>query len=38
MIDYGRPGGFGGYGANDFSAMPKVIGGKNKYKDPYGKA
>jgi hypothetical protein len=36
MLDYGRgaaPG--GGYG-NDFAAMPKVVQGKGKYKDPYG--
>jgi hypothetical protein len=36
MIDYGRnlqnP-----YG-NDFSAAPKTITSKNKYKDPYGQA
>jgi hypothetical protein len=38
MLDYGR--GMGGvgasYGGNDFAAMPKVIQGKPKYKDPYG--
>ena len=36
MLDYGRaaPGGY----ANDFAAMPKVIQGKPKYKDPYGKS
>lgn len=39
MLDYGRPNQFGGgYGGTDFSAMPKVIPGKNKYKDPYGKS
>ncbi len=32
MLDYGR----GGYGGNDFAAMPKVVQNKNKYKDPYG--
>lgn len=31
MLDYGRA-----YG-NDFSAMPKVVQGKPKYKDPYGR-
>lgn len=40
MLDYGRGMGMGmagGYGAGgDFSAMPKVISGKPKYKDPYG--
>jgi hypothetical protein len=38
MLDYGRaaPGG-GAYG-NDFAAMPKVVQGKGKYKDPYGTA
>lgn len=38
MLDYGRAAGMGGYGANDFAAMPKVIPGKQKYKDPYGGA
>ena len=38
MLDYNRAGGMGGYGGNDFSAMPKVITNKNKYKDPYGRA
>lgn len=34
MLDYGRaPGGYGG----DFAAMPKVVQGKAKYKDPYGR-
>ena len=34
MLDYGRaPGGYG----NDFAAMPKVVQGKPKYKDPYGR-
>ena len=37
MIDYSRGGG-GGYGNNDFSAAPKLITQKNKYKDPYGQA
>jgi hypothetical protein len=33
MLDYGRaPQGYG----NDFAAMPKVVQGKPKYKDPYG--
>jgi hypothetical protein len=38
MLDYGRGVGMaGGYGAGgDFAAMPKVISGKPKYKDPYG--
>jgi len=38
MLDYGRGmGAMGGsYGGNDFAAMPKVIQGKPKYKDPYG--
>lgn len=37
MLDYGR--GAAGYGsANDFAAMPKVVQGKPKYKDPYGRA
>ena len=35
MLDYGRAPGYGG--ANDFAAMPKVVQGKPKYKDPYGK-
>lgn len=35
MLDYGRA----PYGsANDFAAMPKVVQGKPKYKDPYGRA
>lgn len=34
MLDYGR--GMGAYGGTDFSAMPKVVQGKPKYKDPYG--
>lgn len=34
MLNYG--GGMPGYGGNDFAAMPKVIQGKPKYKDPYG--
>ena len=34
MLDYGR----GPYGGpNDFAAMPKVVQGKPKYKDPYGR-
>lgn len=33
MLDYGRAPGYG----NDFAAMPKVVQGKAKYKDPYGK-
>ena len=37
MLDYGRGMGMSGpYGGGDFSAMPKVIQGKPKYKDPYG--
>lgn len=40
MLDYGRPGVpgtmTGAYGVNDFAAMPKVVAGKPKYKDPYG--
>jgi hypothetical protein len=37
MLDYGRGMGQMPYGgAGDFSAMPKVIAGKPKYKDPYG--
>lgn len=35
MLDYGRPGMGGPYG-NDFAAMPKIVQGKPKYKDPYG--
>lgn len=37
MMDYGRSmGGMGNpYGGADFAAMPKVIQGKPKYKDPY---
>lgn len=40
MLDYGRGVSMaGGYGAGgDFAAMPKVISGKPKYKDPYGPA
>lgn len=34
MLEYGRAP--GGYGGNDFAAMPKVVQGKPKYKDPYG--
>jgi hypothetical protein len=35
MLDYGRmPNGMG-YGGGDFAAMPRVIQGKPKYKDPY---
>jgi hypothetical protein len=34
MLDYGRGGPYG----NDFAAMPKVVQGKPKYKDPYGKS
>jgi hypothetical protein len=37
MLDYGRAAQGGGYG-NDFAAMPKVVQGKGKYKDPYGTA
>jgi hypothetical protein len=37
MLDYGRPSGMQYGGVNDFAAMPKVIQGKPKYKDPYGK-
>ncbi len=40
MLDYGRSiggmSGMGGAYANDFAAMPKVVQGKPKYKDPYG--
>ena len=35
MLDYGRPGMGGQYGGNDFAAMPKIVQGKPKYKDPY---
>jgi hypothetical protein len=36
MLGYER-GGMGAYGAGaDFAAMPKVVQGKPKYKDPYG--
>ncbi len=35
MLDYGRAAPGGGYG-NDFAAMPKVVQGKGKFKDPYG--
>lgn len=36
MLNYGNGMGMPGYGAGgDFSAMPKVISGKPKYKDPY---
>ncbi len=38
MLDYGRGAPGGTYGnQNDFAAMPKVVQGKPKYKDPYGK-
>jgi hypothetical protein len=33
MLDYGRS--MGGAMGGDFSAMPRVIQGKPKYKDPY---
>jgi hypothetical protein len=36
MLDYGRPNGMTGAYGNDFAAMPKVVSGKPKYKDPYG--
>ena len=32
MLDYGGPGGAQG----DFAAMPRVIQGKARFKDPYG--
>ena len=35
MLDYGRQGGVGGAYGNDFSAMPKIVSGKPKFKDPY---
>ena len=30
MLDYGNG------GANDFAAMPRVVQGKYRFKDPYG--
>jgi hypothetical protein len=37
MMDYNRGGMQGGFqGGQDFAAMPKVVGQKPKYKDPYG--
>jgi hypothetical protein len=38
MLDYGRAAQGGGAYGNDFAAMPKVVQGKGKYKDPYGTA
>lgn len=35
MLDYGR--GMGGY-PNEFAAMPKIVQGKPKYKDPYSQS
>jgi hypothetical protein len=35
MLNYG--GASGGYGT-DFAAQPRVVQGKPKYKDPYGRA
>ncbi len=36
MLNYGQmQGAYGGAGS-DFAAMPKVVQGKPKYKDPYG--
>lgn len=35
MLDYGRQGGLAGPYGNDFAAMPKIVQGKPKYKDPY---
>ena len=32
MLDYGNGGGQGG----EFSAMPRVVQGKHRFRDPYG--
>lgn len=39
MFEYGGGNAMAGsYGANNFAAMPKVVQGKGKYKDPYGRS